>query len=74
MSPDIAIVIGVFCGVMAFVSLVSSFTTGEVPRMGALLVLVSGLMLYYATSNIAGGLSVEDIPDAFKRAFRQLVS
>ncbi len=74
MNPDVALVVGVVAGGLAFMSLVSAYSESEPPRMAALLGLVSGSMLLYAVSMNPIGYTVSDVPDAFFRVFGQLTN
>lgn len=74
MTPDLALVIGVIAGGLAFMSLVSAYSESEPPRMAALLGLLSGIMILFAVSQSPIGYTVHDVPGAFGRVFAGLIN
>lgn len=73
MDTDVALVVGVISGGLAFLSLVSAYSESQPPRMAALLGLVSGIMILFAVSQNPSGYSMGDVPGAFTRVIAKVV-
>jgi hypothetical membrane protein len=65
MDPDLFLVIGLLVGVLAVSTVLSGISNSRTPRVGAALVLVSGVLLVLAFQNKAGGYTVAEIPRVF---------
>lgn len=65
MSMDLYFVIGTFILAFAIPSAISAFADNRAPRVSAILIVVGGIMIYYAASKTQGGLQVDTIPNAF---------
>lgn len=65
MDPDLLFVIGIVIGLLCIPSLLTAFSDGRAPRMGAIMALLAGFLLVVAIENKAGGYSVAEIPDVF---------
>ncbi|MDN5786378.1 hypothetical protein [Pseudorhodobacter sp.] len=65
MDPDLFLVIGMIIGVLAIPSMLSAFSEGRAPRLGALLVLASGALIIVALQNKGGGYTIADLPHVF---------
>ena len=74
MDTDVALVVGVIAGGLAFMSLVSAYSESEPPRMAALLGLVAGVMILFAVSQNPSGYSMGDVPGAFTRVFAKVMN
>ncbi len=67
MDTDLYLVIGLTLGILAVPSLLSAYAEGRAPRLGAILVLISGVLVIMALSKKPGGYQIIDIPHAFFR-------
>ncbi|EEW24786.1 hypothetical protein [Rhodobacter ferrooxidans] len=67
MNTDLYLVIGLTLGALAIPSLLAAYSEGRAPRIGAILVLISGVLLALAISRKPGGYEIADIPQAFMR-------
>ncbi len=67
MDTDLYLVIGLTLGILAIPSLLSAFSEGRAPRIGAVMVLISGVLVVIALSRKPGGYEIVDIPQAFFR-------
>jgi formate-dependent nitrite reductase membrane component NrfD len=64
---DLILVIGIVLGALAIPSLLSAFSESRAPRAGAILVLLSGVLIAVALSRQTTGYSFSEIPDVFLR-------
>jgi hypothetical protein len=74
MNTDLYLVIGLTLGALAIPSLLAAFSEGRAPRIGAILVLISGVLLVLAISGKPGGYEIADIPQAFYRVVGDLMN
>ncbi|QYK42292.1 MAG: hypothetical protein KF887_03970 [Paracoccaceae bacterium] len=74
MDPDLMMVVGVTVGVLTLPSLFSAFMDGRAPRAGAILALISGVLIAVAVSQRPGGYAIGEIPDAFFRVFGRYIN
>jgi hypothetical protein len=74
MNTDLYLVIGIVLGALAVPSMLSAFSEGRAPRIGAILVLISGTLLVLAISQKPGGYELADIPQAFYRVIGQVLN
>ncbi|MDE4174387.1 hypothetical protein PXK01_09480 [Phaeobacter sp. PT47_59] len=65
MDSDLAIVLGFFLGCLAVLSLVSAYSDGRWPRLGALLLVISAGFILYAARMRPGGYRLEELPEVF---------
>lgn len=72
MDPDLFLVIGIIIGVLAIPSLLSAYAESRAPRMGAIFVLISGVLIVLAVKNKAGGYEIAQLPDVFFRVIGRL--
>ncbi len=74
MTPDFALVLGLFFGVLALPNIVGSFSRGEAPRLAAIFIIVGGALIAWAATQKPGGYSGDEIPQIVARVIRDLVS
>ena len=67
LDNDLLLVIGIILGALSIPSLLSAFSESRAPRAGAILVLVSGVLIAVAISRHSAGYSFAEIPDVFIR-------
>ena len=67
LDPDLLLVIGIVLGLLSIPSLLSAFSESRTPRTGAIMVLVSGVLIAVALSRHSAGYSFAEIPDVFIR-------
>lgn len=65
MDPDLFLVIGLVVGVLAIPSMLSAFSESRAPRIGSVLVLISGVLVVLAVQNKGGGYTFADLPHVF---------
>lgn len=65
MDPDLLLVVGLVIGILALPSLLAAFSESRAPRAGAILVLISGVLIVLAVQNKGGGYTIAEIPDVF---------
>lgn len=66
MDTDLLLVIGIVLCVLSIPSLLSAYTEGRAPRMGAIAVLVGGVLIVTALSR-GHSYTFSEIPDVFYR-------
>ena len=65
MDTDLFLVIGIVIVALSIPSLLQAWTDGRVPRTGAIMLLVGGVLVVTALTQHAGGYSFSEIPDVF---------
>lgn len=65
MDTDIILVIGILLGALALPSMLSAYSEGRPPRTGAILVLISSVLIVVALTQKPTGYSFRDIPNVF---------
>ncbi|MES2665325.1 MAG: hypothetical protein V4712_04445 [Pseudomonadota bacterium] len=61
-DPDLFLTIGVVLGVLTIPSLLSAWTDGRTPRLGAIMVFVAVIMVAVAANNKPTGYQISDVP------------
>jgi hypothetical protein len=67
MDSDLMIVVGTLCLLLAIPSLLSSWVDGSVPRAGAILVLIGGVLVVLALREHGRGYTFAEMPEVFMR-------
>jgi hypothetical protein len=67
MDTDLILVIGIIVLILAFPSLLSAYSESRVPRAGAILVLIGGVLIAVALTRHAAGYTFAEIPEIFVR-------
>lgn len=67
LDTDLLLVIGIVLGALSIPSLLSAYSESRAPRAGAVIVLVSGVLILVALTRHAAGYSFAEIPDVFLR-------
>ena len=65
MDTDLFLVIGIIVCALAIPSLMSAWLEGRVPRAGAIMVLIGGVLVVVALNQRARGYTFAEIPDVF---------
>jgi hypothetical protein len=66
-NTDLLLVIGLIIGALAIPSLLGSFAESRTPRTGAILVLISGVLIVVALTQKTSGYTFAEIPHVFVR-------
>jgi hypothetical protein len=69
MDTDLMIVVGVLAILLAVPTMLSSWVDGSVPRSGATLVLIGGVLIVVALTQRGHGYTFAEMPDVFMRVF-----
>lgn len=67
MDTDLIIVVGILSVLLAVPTLLASWVDGSVPRSGAILVLVGGVLIVVALNQHGRGYTIAEMPDVFMR-------
>lgn len=65
MDPDLIFIIGLVLGVFSIPSILSALSDGHAPRVAAITIIASGLMVFWAVGNKPGGYDINEIPNVF---------
>ena len=65
MDPDLIFIIGLVLGVFSIPSILSALSDGHAPRVAAITIIASGVMVFWAISNKPGGYDIYEIPNVF---------
>jgi hypothetical protein len=74
MDSDLFLVIGIVAFALAIPSLLSAWVDGRVPRAGAIMVLIGGVLVVTALNQHARGYSFSEIPDVFFRVIGRYIN
>ncbi|MEN8894559.1 MAG: hypothetical protein ABF248_00505 [Yoonia sp.] len=67
MDIDLIFVIGCVVLLFSIPAIVSAFSDGRAPRYGTMTLLISTMMIYYATGERPGAYTFETVPDVIMR-------
>jgi hypothetical protein len=65
MDTDLILVIGILLSALAIPSLLSAYSETRVPRTGAIMILVGGVLVMVALTQRPTGYRIDDIPSVF---------
>ena len=74
MDTDYALVMGLIIAVMGVPSVLGAAVDGRAPRMGIIMVVISGGLIAYAVTERPGGYGANDVQRAFTRVVSELVN
>ena len=74
MNTDIALVAGALFALLAIPSLVTAFSESRPPRSAAILAVLGGGLILYATTQHAGGYSIGELPDVVVRVIGNILN
>ena len=63
MDYDLILVMGILVGVLTIPSLLAAYSESRPPRTGAILVLISGVLVAVALTQKGGGYRLDELPD-----------
>lgn len=66
-DTDLILVIGILMCALAIPSLLAAFSESRAPRMGAIMVLIGGVLVTLALTQKPSGYTFGEIPDVFVR-------
>jgi hypothetical protein len=69
MDTDLMLVVGSIALVLSIPSLMSAWIEGQVPRIGAILVLIGGVLVAVALTQHGRPYTFAEMPDLFLRVF-----
>ncbi|MGV8985196.1 MAG: hypothetical protein ACOH2H_02790 [Cypionkella sp.] len=72
MDTDLIIVVGILSLLMAVPTLLTAWVDGTVPRTGAILIMIGGVLVVVALNNHGRGYSLAEMPDVFMRVIGRL--
>ena len=65
MDTDIILVMGILLGALALPSMLSAYSEARTPRTGAIMVLISSVLIVVALTQKPTGYRFKDIPNVF---------
>ncbi len=74
MDHDLTLVIGIVVGMLAIPALLSAYSESRAPRSGAVLVLISGVLLAVALTNKGGGYRLDEVPEIFMSVIKRYLT
>jgi len=69
MDTDLMLVVGSIALVLSIPSLMSAWIEGQVPRIGAILVLIGGVLLVVALAKHGRPYTFAEMPEVFMKVF-----
>ena len=73
MNTDLYLVIGIIVGALAIPSLLAAFSESRAPRIGAIMVLISGVLIAVALTQKPSGYTFAEIPGIFVKVVAGLI-
>lgn len=73
MDTDLIIVVGTLAILLAVPTLLSSWMEGSIPRSGAIVVLVGGVLIVVALNQQGRGYTFAEMPEVFMRVIGRFV-
>lgn len=74
MDVDVVFVSGCVILVFAIPAIVSAYSDGRIPRYPAIIIMIGGVMIFYAITERPGAYSFETLPDVFLRVVAKFMS
>lgn len=74
MDTDLMLVSGIILAVLSIPAMLSAFSEGRAPRLGAIVVLIAGILIFIAVSERPSGYNFPELPQVFGRVFSRLVN
>lgn len=71
MDPDLVFVIALVLGAFSIPSMLSAYSEGSAPRVSALVIVLSGVMIVWAFNEKPGGYDFASIPETFMNVVGQ---
>lgn len=73
MDTDLMLVVGAMALLLSVPSLMSAWVDGQVPRIGAILVLIGGVLVVVALARHGRPYTFAELPDVFLRVLARLL-
>lgn len=73
MDSDLSLVVGIVLVIITIPSLLSAWTEGRPPRVGAVLSLSGLALVVFALADNPGRYSFENLPDVFARVYKRYI-
>ncbi len=73
MNTDLYLVIGIIVGALAIPSLLAAYAESRAPRAGAIMVLISGVLIAVALTQKPSGYTFAEIPGIFVKVVASFV-
>ena len=73
MYTDLIIVVGIISIVLAVPTLLSSWVDGSAPRVGAILVLIGGVLIVVALTQHGHSYTFDEMPGVFMRVINRFI-
>ncbi|MBP9952086.1 MAG: hypothetical protein V9G14_02285 [Cypionkella sp.] len=73
MNTDLYLVIGIIVGALAIPSLLAAYSESRAPRIGAIMVLISGVLISVALTQKPSGYTFAEIPGIFVKVVAGLI-
>ena len=67
MDPDIILIIGIVLAILSVPSMLSAFSEGRAPRVGAFTAVLGGCMIVWAVTSHPDGYQWHEVPEVFVR-------
>ena len=72
MDTDLYLTIGIILGLLTLPSLLNAWTEGRPPRLGAILLMVSIILIVVALTQRPSGYTFGEVPQAMLKVFGRL--
>ena len=73
MNTDLYLVIGIIVGALAIPALLAAYSESRAPRIGAIMVLISGVLISVALTQKPSGYTFAEIPGIFVKVVAGLI-
>ncbi len=74
MDTDLYLTLGIILGLLTLPSLMNAWTEGRPPRVGAIFLMVSIILIAVALTQRPSGYSLGEIPNAMLKVFSRLTN
>ncbi len=73
MDMDLIFVVGCIILVFAIPAIISAFSDGRTPRYPAMIIMIGGILVYYAVNERPGAYNFDTAPDVFLRVVAKFI-
>lgn len=74
MDPDLSLVIGILLAGLSVPGFMSAMVERRLPKLPVLLVVIGGYMIYSGVTNMPGGFTWPDVPNAFIDVIARIIT
>lgn len=74
MDTDLYLTVGIILGLLTLPSLLNAWTEGRPPRVGAIILMVSVILIAIALTQRPSGYAFQEIPGTMLKVFGRLVN